>query len=737
MRIYLFLPTLALSLITAPFVHASSVDKTKGYSISMPDLGGDKAKEDKTPDTLETEDNKDETKDSESKTAPPAASSEEKDTVTEDKENKKETVEADKTDKTNSDDIAAPEKPEKKVKVIERVLPLPSDDEEKEGQEETKETQKETKELPEEPSEETSDTDNAKNTDAEKPAEETSAKQDETKQEAEQKEQKPAKQDAQAKEPEEPQKRPAILQEDLKKLESTGLYSNPQDGALGRDLWNKAKRTHISALIEKLPVSFDSEIERRLAFGLLVTAANAGLIDNDKEAEPGRDLLTLRAQKLLEMGAHDKVIQLFGVLEREPYHPALAEIFIKSMLLGGDKSLSCLEYKTFEDRDFPQDGFWSDLKLYCNYVLSSGERQNDMRKAMLKADDRILRALAEDKDYSLDYSPIKFVALSMTSKAFLRAENRIELTNLSSAMINNIPPQDLLLLLGNKDMEPELEYLLSAKALEHKLITHSDFNKLNKRIAADDSIKDQSWAKIPALLLEAENERDEDKEWSIIQTALEQSRQMGSTIYARPFSKILEEIKPRDIPSVDIMDIFTILLDTGKQINNDWFDVISSKLNGEKPSLSQDLDTALYAVSMINLPSYRLQENDFETLNDNFMQNNPHKLYFMKNVLESLDKFAEHIHNPEKIYEKSFDLAEKELYKVNHIALSNALARVSLQENIAETVALSIFMLNGTSPEELSPEDIIELVESYKNVGFTSVSKDLIASYLLGHAKKL
>lgn len=200
------------------------------------------------------------------------------------------------------------------------------------------------------------------------------------------------------------EKRPAVLKINYNRMESLGLYNTPSDGSLGRDLWDNTRRSFLVGFLPKLPSpSAHSFTHQRMVMGLLLSEANAGLIIDDMDIEPGKDILTLRLKRLNQMGAYKQAFDLYSMLGQEPYHEELAKAGITAMLYNGERSLACLEYKTVQDRDF-SDNFWADLSLYCNYALND-EQDTTARDDLEKSSLKILKISAKMRDINFPIPP--------------------------------------------------------------------------------------------------------------------------------------------------------------------------------------------------------------------------------------------------------------------------------------------------------------------------------------------
>ncbi|HBR69819.1 MAG TPA: hypothetical protein DEA55_10640, partial [Rhodospirillaceae bacterium] len=226
-----------------------------------------------------------------------------------------------------------------------------------------------------------------------------------------------------AEERKEEKRPPSVLEVNYKNIESAGLYASARDGGLGKDIWDNAHRSYLIGLIERLPDSISSRTLRRLIKRALLTQTSADLIQNDIEIQPGRDLLTVRMEKLIDMGLYAQAFDLYSLLNKEPYHERLARAGILAMLYNGEKPLACLEANILGTR-FAEIEFWQQFKAYCAFTVSDNATEED-KKILQSSGKRVFQSIAAGGHPAFSYTPQAFSGLSYIEQAVLVAEKGI------------------------------------------------------------------------------------------------------------------------------------------------------------------------------------------------------------------------------------------------------------------------------------------------------------------------
>src|SRR5690606_36572727 len=103
------------------------------------------------------------------------------------------------------------------------------------------------------------------------------------------------------------------------------------------------------------------DLQRRL----LLTPSDAEFFASGRRPEDGADLLTIRMEKLIEMGLYDDAAELYRRMVDEPYHVNLARHGIHALMLSGRGALACMEVNTGWER-FREVPEWQVFRGICS-----------------------------------------------------------------------------------------------------------------------------------------------------------------------------------------------------------------------------------------------------------------------------------------------------------------------------------------------------------------------------------
>ncbi|MFP4314474.1 MAG: hypothetical protein ACLFR0_09145 [Alphaproteobacteria bacterium] len=524
--------------------------------------------------------------------------------------------------------------------------------------------------------------------------------------------------------------RPAILRVNYNDLESFGLYTNPREGSLGRDLWDNSRRSLITGLLPKLPLPGKSPSQQKMLMGALLTAANARLIEDDIDIEPGKDVLTLRLEKLNAMGAYKQSFQIYSALGSEPYHINLAKAGTTALLFNGERSLACLEYKTMEDRAFESE-FWNEITRYCRYVLA-GENKEDVKNAQSGLKESklpTLRSIAANKDYSINHGTNSFKKISELEKAILVAENRVNWPDISTAFLQKLPLNQLGIFLARPDLEPTEEFLIKVQAAKRGLIHphmlgefYDDIyeNELRQAESADGL----GWKKIAYAYHHLQKERADSDKWQHILSVYPFIDTYGPIVLS-PFAAHMQTINIEGQSDSIIENALRIINYAGENIPGQWIKHFESRENSSK------FDLSLYFLAQI-----WQEESSDDMLEDPkiqaFLQDRGKKLQLnYYNIIENLDKRFENIHNADEIYGNELDLTFTENYVMPMPRVWDRFVNSSQNKRIGETVLLSTVMLRKQSLGYHYPGVARDVLLSFNNVGLTKTSKNLVLELVL------
>ncbi len=516
--------------------------------------------------------------------------------------------------------------------------------------------------------------------------------------------------------------RPAVLKADLKSIESLGLYDSPKDGSLGRDLWDNSRRSEIQYLLERLPEPGKSPVHRNLVMATLLTSAQASLINNDVQPEPGRDLLTLRLEKLIEFGAYKQAFELYTKLGREPYAPELAKAGILSMLFNGEKSLACLEYKTVQDRDFTGE-FWNDIARYCDYAVSED------RSALGKSGLGVLKNIAGNKSYRAGYSPA-LDKMSDLELAILAAEDRIGWPNPGPGALANMPGRYLGIMATLDDLGSAERMNVLTRGVELGVVDPAALGRFYKEVYDADlrqleNPQGLGWKEIPYAYHEVQNSRyDTAKKWAAVTRGYGLYGSYGPAAYA-PFAPVIGILDIASLGPADLKKSVDIILFTGNPLPGKW----TKHLSGIKPANAYE--DKLRSLSTI-LSSFAIDPAVKEEETQAFLKKFDKKTQkTMSIVIENIDSTEQNIHNASEIYDKHFDLTFADNYVMPSPSVWDRLLNSSQNGRIGETVLLSAVALQKLDLDTAYPVFAHDVLQSLNTVGLTNVSRAFVYENVL------
>lgn len=512
--------------------------------------------------------------------------------------------------------------------------------------------------------------------------------------------------------------RPRVLDVNLSRIESFGLLTRPQNGALGKDLWNKTSRASLKSLFPRLPHPSESNTLHKLVMGLLLSASNSRLLEGEIDPESGSDLLTLRIEKLLELGAYDYAFKMYIALNREPYHPRLAKNGILAMLFTGESALACLEYQTLQDRDFPEE-FWKDLSLYCkNQLESSDENLKNLKTSSSK----IFQNISKNKDYKFTYSPNAFKKLSQLEQSILISNNKLEIPPLSTAYLRKIPKSHVTAFLP-LNVDDYKKFLILSVAIENGIIDTALLQDFYDNIYDRDLRKlseppETGWKRIPYFFKTLSKENDRDEKWAILQKSLNLIKSYPDGSFY-PFINGIDSINIENADIEDIHTISRIVIKSGNFIPRRWANHLNTIEN------LYETHPKLALLSYYETPNYRKSEEQNNYITKAIGQFSTDSQENIKIIMKNIDSPPLNKHNPTYSYEKQIDLTGKKNYVMPTYRVWDMFLSSSQNAKIGETILLSTLLLQGQKSGEIYPSIAKEIIGFYKNLGLTNIKKSL------------
>ncbi len=531
----------------------------------------------------------------------------------------------------------------------------------------------------------------------------------------------------------------ALVKADYKTLENTGLYSAAGEGSLGKDLWKDIKRSILLVLLEDMPVQSREPVVQRLIFGALLTRADSGMIVNDIAPEPGRDLLTIRLEKLIQAGAYKQAQDLYSSLDEvEPYHEHLARASILAMLLNGEKSLACVEAETVKD-SFVESEFIRQILAYCDVTMSENpapESQDIIAALNLRNADRLTPGAAP-----IIYDLKMFGALPLIERAFLAGDNKIRFENSAAPDFTAIPPTDLRILLNTNDLSADSRFMLTAATEDWGLAIPGELLSLYKAAVAPASGQDpgtmsvpdsaSGWEKLGYYFVIASNAPDDAAQWDAIKKGLTVGRPYGIAAL-KPYAEVISKAQPGDARQDELETAIRVLSAVGAPIPPQWRNRILDIKPAEEKDISNQRLAALQAAVRIASSDGKKPAEMTEKEAEKLYPLNSRSGYLYKSIIENVDSPANNSDNAVRIYEKDYGLTFKQDYVMPSTVVWNHLLEASQSKNTGETVLLSASVLQAAELGKIYPGLLNDVRTGLNNVGLTGISSDLAASAVLG-----
>ncbi len=224
--------------------------------------------------------------------------------------------------------------------------------------------------------------------------------------------------------------------------EGAGLLVSDQQGALPKALWRGQPRSEIAHLMRNLPADSDMISIQRIKRNMLLSYYDTSLIENDIPPTAENDLLTLRLEKLFEMGLWEDALSLYTKNVTDPgNNEPLARIGILLTLSKRGVPTTCLEEKVIGDR-FKEKDFWINLAALC-------EREIYDDSTIKFSNSSVLEAIYHSNDFKIPSKNIGILQnLSFLEKLMLIRKQRIHFDDNTP---ENTPPFLLKLYLSDSN----------------------------------------------------------------------------------------------------------------------------------------------------------------------------------------------------------------------------------------------------------------------------------------------
>lgn len=531
------------------------------------------------------------------------------------------------------------------------------------------------------------------------------------------------------------QERQNVSEVDFNTVESFGLLEQSRGEGLGKQFYSKSKRSAITSLISAMPDT-NWNVMRNIGNQALLTAANTDVIENDSPIDyaNGKDLLTLRVEKLIERGLYKEAYTFYTRMKVQPYNEKLARLGIISMLLNAQKPLACVELKT---TDVPNktDSFWKELDAYC--VLSLSDQKFPELDAILNTSKHgVIRRILNDKSFNFTYSPTTFESLSLLEKALLVGENRLNLVNTTPAAIRQIPANHIQPLLTIPTLDNTTRILLSARAVEAGVMPAADFAKVyikigrkaekeKKHLTGFEKIADLYWKRLDTF--------EPQLRKATISEILGLTHAQNYVLLV-PYLDELAKFSATDSYSIeDLNAIIRAYFLIGKEIPAGWLELIRKAYT---PDAAQQSKKEILLISAALMSGE--QENSTEKLKEiyNLLEKplNP-ELAQLKNIIENIDNRTGDYAKVDLTYENGFDTAAEKGYTLPPVALMEQLKVTRSSQATGETALLCNLILKDTKQQTVYPGVLADVAKALGEAGLGKEAQRLLAEVVLSYSK--
>lgn len=524
-------------------------------------------------------------------------------------------------------------------------------------------------------------------------------------------------------------------------IESLGILEKPEQGSLGFGLYQGSDRHALTGLVRHLP-SYSTWIGMQsLANRFLMTAADATKIDNNMKVSNGQDLLTLRIERLMARGLYEQAFALYSRVGDNPYDPLLMQYGIISMLLVKEKGAACLEMETAfsRNKDIP---FWKALNAYCNLTIS--ETSDPAAKDAIAASEyKVLQSVIGAADYTFEYTPQAFEALSMFERGVLVADNRISIASLDQNNIRTIPSTHIQALLAKPELDNTVHILLLARAIETGVTDAKELQSLLKAIAKGFEMNGGSPKGIEQLALLNKNSD------VIFEDAVRAKNVSGLFDYAQQFSSALlipflpeiEKLDPAtNLDPAKVRTAIEAFLIAERTIPTSWASQIAkmpvagapADTEGKSTPAGASIDKERLLLAALLLTASDSGKEDTQNLLVSTLDSakNP-KIRELRNIIENIDNLGNSYARVRYVYENGFDSARNSNYTMPPAAYLSELENARERKATGEAIMLGHLVLQGTKGNTIYSGLLIEVLESLNSVGLTKSSREILAQAVL------
>lgn len=527
--------------------------------------------------------------------------------------------------------------------------------------------------------------------------------------------------------------------------ETEGLLDTTLSGSLGIDVWDGSKRSEIRALLEKPFTDTPYRAIFALTRRLLLTKTDPAFLSDDEKPEPGKDFLTLRLNRLMDMGLYDDAAKLYALTAGTPYDDNAASTGITALLMSRQRALGCLEIESLRD-SFGTTPFWEKFTPVCRQVMERLAPAASIDTAVSVSSDNALKEITGEKKFRITpKKPEELETFSREELAALMALERIDYSKLGLSRTDNIKPAVLGAMLGDALLPEHLRFVLMVKAAEKGIKASEDLAAYYNTFKFDSALDEQTaigtvgnlpgWKQIPYLYQAASKYKREkgDPSALLLDAALSRGDVYGENALL-PFSGMIPGTPPSGMRAESIRTALKIIAGTNGKMYSGWQKELVNQI---KNSNQEDKNIwFLYLLAFETDPdSPRPNITEHFDMKSFFGNLPPHHMEIVKMLYKILDT-EEKLHNYTASnavdpYDKGV-LTTSDDYVMPLGGLLDNLKLAIEDKRLGEVVLLSSVALRDAPPEKIFPGTLNEAVAGLKTVGLTADARGLVREAILG-----
>ena len=529
---------------------------------------------------------------------------------------------------------------------------------------------------------------------------------------------------------------------DYTTTESLGLLDMQDEESYGSGVYHHTNRSQLTPLLKGLKQS-NWIVMRPAIKNFLLTQTDISALIQDTPIIPGEDLLTLRLNALLDLGYIQESFELYQKASDNILDEPTIRAGVYAMLLNRQKGLACLEVKTVIPR-FKNIPFWTQLDAYCEASLP--HTNDGVKTAAIKDIDGlpIIKSLLESPDYSFQYEPESFTALSTIERAILTAEGRLTLGYITAETIITIPPQHIAPLLT----QPTEHLSLMQKALLLGAATNYDIKQpeamtgfykklLAQQKEAKDQDQQQQFSKETHDLYILANLYDETSgKWSgtgrteKISQAIVLAHKYSDKLLIPFLTAISKMTIGEDISLETALSLAPLYLYIPEHISKTWIKDLL-KMHTPKTLRKYEMrEKLIISLFLLSKNSKRSIQDKIYTYIYSASLHSP----LAKDIINIIENSSNTVNDGDKVHingVNGFDLATNKRYTMPPYYVSNALKQASENQNISVSLLLSAHILSEIDKKDVYIGTIADIASALSNVSIRTLPDHIIAQTVM------